>query len=88
MPKGDGGHWPKGVRRNPDAGDWGIVLLSLQTLLDRHGSDAISVRALAEKLGVSRRAVDKWLKGVNRPDINTQERIATWIKWAKIMVGR
>lgn len=82
------GHWPKGKRRNPDRGDWGIVLLSLTTLLDHHSEPGrISVRALGGVLGVSDRAVHKWLRGINRPDEGTQERVSTWVRSQQLRLG-
>lgn len=89
MPKGTGGHYPKGVRRNEDRGDWGITLLALQTLLDNYPRPGeISLGALADKIGVTKKSVSKWLKGINRPDPETQELVATWVRQMRGRVGK
>ena len=83
------GHWPKGKRRNADRGDWGVVLLSLTALLDNHPKPGkISIRALADKLGCDPKTVWKWIKAVNRPEPETQERIATWVRQMREAVAR
>ncbi len=75
------GHWPKGVRRNADRGDWGVVRLALTSLLDNHAERGIiSIRALASAVGVDPKAVCKWLDGTNRPDEEMQELVATWVR--------
>jgi transcriptional regulator with XRE-family HTH domain len=64
-----------------DRGDWGIVRLALTALLDNHAqAGVVSIRALAAVLGVDPKTAWKWLKGLNRPDPETQERIASSIK--------
>lgn len=75
------GHWPKGKRRNKDAGHWSRTRLSAVRLIDDHflvGS--ISYRALAAVLSVSDRTVHRWLSGEDRPDAEIQAAIEQWIK--------
>ena len=72
--------WPKGERRNEDAGNWSRIRMSLQSLLDNHYERGwISSRKLADDLGVSDRSVRRWLAGDDRPDPETQEVIEQWI---------
>lgn len=79
------GHWPAGKHRNPDAGNWSRIRLSLQALLDNHFGrlNRINVKAVADDLGVSDRSVRRWLSGVDRPSPESQALLATWIKEAK-----
>lgn len=74
------GHWPAGKRRNPDSGQWSRILQRLQTILGtHHRRGVVSARALAAHLGVSDRAVRRWLRSEDRPAPDIQERISRWV---------
>lgn len=74
------GHWPAGKRRNPDAGHWSRTRLALQQILDDHWRRGErSYAALAAELGVSDRAVRRWLSGTHRPHPDYQQLLATWV---------
>lgn len=80
MTKKTKGHWPKGVRRNADAGGWSKTRLALQALLDRyHERERVSARQLASDLQVSDRTVRRWIAGEDRPDPEYQELIRAWV---------
>lgn len=75
------GHWPKGKRRNADTGDWATVRLGIQALLDQHDwPGVISLGAIADALGVSKKSVQKWLKGVTRPSEESQDMLRVWLQ--------
>lgn len=84
------GHRPKGRRHNPDAGDWGLVLLDLQRLLDEHGEPGrISTRVVAKAVGVrDGKTVWKWLRHINRPDEDTQWKVRVWVRGMKAIIQR
>lgn len=84
------GHWPRGKHRHADTGgggQWERTRLALTRFLDAHWSRGeISIRALADRLGVSDRTVRRYLYGErqsgrapNRPPEATQEAIAAWL---------
>lgn len=74
------GHWPKGKRRNPDAGQWGRTRLALARFLEtNYRPGEISARALAADMGLTDRAVRRWINGTGRPDPETQDAVAQWI---------
>lgn len=75
------GHWPAGKRRNPDCGKWSRLRLTLSRFLDdRYEIGRITPRALATELGVSDRAVHRWLSGQHRPSEEYQLAIEQWLK--------
>jgi hypothetical protein len=62
-------------------GGWQATRLSLQALLLQHPkSGVISIRAAAAAFGVTPTLVDKWLRGECRPRLETQARIAAWVR--------
>lgn len=77
------GHWPKGKRRNQDAGNWQRIRLSTHRLIEnhwRHGK--ITYRALAAAVGVSDRTIRRYLAGEDRPPVELQEAIEQWaLEW-------
>lgn len=74
------GHWPKGKRRNGDAGQWSRLRLRLTRVInDQYQRGRISQCALALAIGVSERSVRRWLSGEDRPSVESQQAIATWL---------
>jgi transcriptional regulator with XRE-family HTH domain len=74
------GHWPQGKRRNPDSGSWSRTRLVLTKFLgDKYKAGSVSIRALADALGVSDRSVRRWLAGEDRPEPDMQDAIVAWL---------
>ncbi|MEI8017496.1 MAG: hypothetical protein WCH39_04805 [Schlesneria sp.] len=74
------GHWPKGVRRNEDNGDWSRTMLAMKTLVEEHWvRGKISYQACAIAVGVTPKTVARWRDGVDRPSVETQELVTRWI---------
>lgn len=73
------GHWPRGKRRNIDAGQWSRIRIELSTLINEHYAHGVcSARACAAALGVSDRTIRRWLDGTDRPSPADQERCQRW----------
>ena len=82
------GHWPKGVRRNEDKGNWSQTLLSLTALIDEHWiRGTISYQACAVAVGVDPKTVARWRDGIDRPSVETQEIVARWVADRRAEVG-
>lgn len=80
-PAAHGAHWPRGKRRHADVGDWSHIRLQVQSVLDAHWSPGErSLRAIAEVLGVSDRAVRRWMSGEDRPPPEKQEELRAWLQ--------
>jgi hypothetical protein len=74
------GHWPLGKRRNSvDPEQLAAALAALAVVLDtRYCRGLVSLRALADHLGVSDRSVRRWLSGEDYPPARVLRRIETW----------
>lgn len=73
------GHWPAGKRRHKDIGNWSRVRLTLTRLVDEESQPGVRSRiAVANALGVSARAVARWIKGEDMPDEDMQALVRTW----------
>jgi len=73
--------WPAGRPRNTvDEERLAAVLESLaQALALAEQWRSVSVRGLAEHLGVSDTSVQRWLSGQNRPNAKTLRQIERWL---------
>jgi hypothetical protein len=81
------GHWPKGKRRNADAGDWQVIRLGLQALLNDHGEPGvISLQVIGDAVGVDKKTVHKWLHGVNRPNEEAQGLLRAWLRQTRAKI--
>ena len=73
------GHWPAGKRRHADSGQWSRTRLTISALVNEHYSHGVrSMRALAVAVGVSDRAVRRWLSGEDRPSPQMQVMCQRW----------
>ena len=64
------GHWPKGRRRNPDAGDWTLTRLKLKALFaEQYLLGQRTPRAFATDLNIDPKTVWRWIIGRHRPSI-------------------
>jgi hypothetical protein len=74
------GHWPAGVRRNEDGGQWSRTVLALTALVEEHWTRGVmSYQACAIAVGVDPKTVLRWRDGIDRPPVETQEIVARWI---------
>ena len=75
------GHWPRGKRRNQDAGDWEQTRTLLETILrDHHAPMLRSTPVLAAITGVSVSAVVRWIRGDAMPTPANQAVLSEWAK--------
>lgn len=75
------GHWPRGKRRNADAGDWDNTRALLETILrDHHAPMIRSTPVLAAITGVSVSAVVRWIRGESTPTAANQAVLSEWAK--------
>lgn len=82
------GHWPKGKRRNPEAGTWSRTLLELRSLIDDHWTrGSITYAALAVDLSVDKKTVTRWRDGIDRPPVSTQRIVSQWVRAKRKLVA-
>ncbi len=76
------GHWPLGRRRNlVDPERLAACLDALRAVLATHSERGrVSVRALASAVGVTDRAVRRWLDGSAQPDVGRLRRVEAWCR--------
>jgi hypothetical protein len=73
------GHWPRGKRRNQDAGDWEQTRTLLETILrDHHAPMIRSTPVLAAITGVSVSAVVRWIRAEAIPTPANQAVLSEW----------
>ena len=74
------GHWPAGKHRHPDAGEWDSTRESLIRLIEDHWRpDHVSIRSMADAVGVQVAAARKWIAGTTRPSPERQEAVRRWV---------
>lgn len=77
------GHWPRGKRRNHDAGEWEQTRALLETILcDHHAPMIRSTPVLAAITGVSVSAVVRWIRGEAMPTAENQVTLRDWANQA------
>lgn len=83
------GHWPRGRRRNPDSGAWAGTRLALRALLAAHHQrGVVSVQRMAVEIGVHPRSAYRWLAGEDRPPVEKQELVASWVQAQRERIKR